>query len=103
GTEIKLNRSKFQTQIYINDIPELRQIKETTEGIEFGGNLTLAALEQVLDEFGTKYGVKKTQSLAALRNNLRYFAGNQIRNVATIAGSIAPAPGLPSPRLMDSE
>ncbi|KAJ2900376.1 hypothetical protein IWW38_000543 [Coemansia aciculifera] len=91
GTEIKLNWSKFQTQIYINDIPELRQIKETTEGIEFGGNLTLAALEQVLDEFGTKYGVKKTQSLAALRNNLRYFAGNQIRNVATITGSIAVA------------
>ncbi|KAJ2898498.1 hypothetical protein IWW38_001376, partial [Coemansia aciculifera] len=91
GVEIKLKRSKFQTQIYANDIPELRQIKETAEGIEFGGNLTLAAFERALDEFGVKYGALQTQSLAALRENLRYFAGNQIRNVATIAGNIVTA------------
>ncbi|KAJ2863669.1 hypothetical protein GGH94_003443 [Coemansia aciculifera] len=91
GVEIKLKRSKFATQIYVNDIPELRRISDTPEGITFGANITLARFEQALDHYGTKYGAQRTQSLAALRENLRYFAGNQIRNVATIAGNIVTA------------
>ncbi|KAJ2827123.1 hypothetical protein GGI24_002728, partial [Coemansia furcata] len=91
GVEIKLKRSKFATQIYVNDIPELRQISESPEGVTFGANITLARFEQALDAFGAKHGVQRTQSLAALRENLRYFAGNQIRNVATIAGNIVTA------------
>ncbi|KAJ2794020.1 hypothetical protein H4S07_006877, partial [Coemansia furcata] len=88
---IKLKRAKFATQIYVNDIPELRQISESAEGVTFGANITLARFEQALDAFGAKHGAQRTQSLAALRENLRYFAGNQIRNVATIAGNIVTA------------
>ncbi|KAJ2691326.1 hypothetical protein IWW39_000011 [Coemansia spiralis] len=91
GVEIKLKRSKFATQIYVNDIPELRLISETPEGVAFGANITLAKFEQALDAFTAKHGERRTQSLAALRENLRYFAGNQIRNVATIAGNIVTA------------
>ncbi|KAJ2098690.1 hypothetical protein GGI09_003181 [Coemansia sp. S100] len=91
GVEIKLKRSKFGTQIYVNDIPELRQISDTPSGITFGANITLARFEQALDHYGAEYGAQRTQSLAALRENLRYFAGNQIRNVATIAGNIVTA------------
>ncbi|KAJ2450021.1 hypothetical protein GGI03_007018, partial [Coemansia sp. RSA 2337] len=91
GVEIKLKRSKFGTQIYVNDIPELRQISDTPSGITFGANITLARFEQALDQYGAEYGAQRTQSLAALRENLRYFAGNQIRNVATIAGNIVTA------------
>ncbi|KAJ2746556.1 hypothetical protein GGI20_001267 [Coemansia sp. BCRC 34301] len=91
GTEIKFKRSKFPTHIYVNDIPELRQISETPSGITFGANLTVAGFERALDAFVAKHGAQKTQSLAALRENLRYFAGNQIRNVATIAGNIVTA------------
>ncbi|KAJ2070072.1 hypothetical protein GGH13_004290 [Coemansia sp. S155-1] len=91
GIDIKLKRSRFATQIYVNDIPELRQISETPEGITFGANITMARFERILDNFGAKYGAQRTQSLAALCENLRYIAGSQIRNVATIAGNIVTA------------
>ncbi|KAJ1825003.1 hypothetical protein LPJ60_000296 [Coemansia sp. RSA 2675] len=91
GMQIKLKRSKFPTQIYVNDIPELRQISETSDGVTFGANITLARFERVLDVFAAKHGAQRTQSLAALRENLRYIANSQIRNVATIAGNIVTA------------
>ncbi|KAJ2062095.1 hypothetical protein GGI17_002662 [Coemansia sp. S146] len=89
--DIKLKRSKFSTQIYVNDIPELRQISETPEGITFGANIKMARFERILDDFSAKYGAQRTQNLAALRKNLRYIAGSQIRNVATIAGNTVTA------------
>ncbi|KAJ1663896.1 hypothetical protein IW140_004251 [Coemansia sp. RSA 1813] len=91
GVEIKLKRSKFATQVYVNDIPELRQIAEHPDRVSFGANITLAHFEHTLHQLISKHGRQRTQSLAAMRDNLRYFAGNQIRNVATIAGNIATA------------
>ncbi|KAJ1942160.1 hypothetical protein FBU59_003282, partial [Linderina macrospora] len=91
GVEIKLKRSKFPVQVYVNDIPELRQITCTDQGVKFGANITLKRFEAELDALSAEHGVEKAQSFAALRENLRYFAGNQIRNVATIAGNIATA------------
>ncbi|KAJ2475120.1 hypothetical protein EV174_005391, partial [Coemansia sp. RSA 2320] len=91
GVEIKTRRAKFAVQINVNDIPELRRISETAQGATFGGNISLARFERELDRLGEKHGVQRTQSLAALRENLRYFAGSQIRNVATIAGNVVTA------------
>ncbi|KAJ2490425.1 hypothetical protein IWW37_003166 [Coemansia sp. RSA 2050] len=91
GMQVKLKRSKFPMQIYVNDIPELRQISETSSGVTFGANITLAKFERALDSFVAKYGAQQTQSLAALRENLRHIANSQIRNVATIAGNIVTA------------
>ncbi|KAJ2726263.1 hypothetical protein GGI07_000740 [Coemansia sp. Benny D115] len=91
GVEIKLKRSKFPVQIYVNDVPELRVITEKPDSVSFGANITLAKFEHVLESLVAKHGPQRTQNMAALRENLRYFAGNQIRNVATIAGNIVTA------------
>ncbi|KAJ2558682.1 hypothetical protein EV175_000675 [Coemansia sp. RSA 1933] len=91
GVEIKLKRAKYATQVFVNDVPELRQIAEDAQGVTFGANITLAHFEHTLHRLISAHGAERTQSLAALRDNLRYFAGNQIRNVATIAGNIATA------------
>ncbi|KAJ2715274.1 hypothetical protein H4R19_001292 [Coemansia spiralis] len=91
GVEIKLKRAKFPVQVYVNDIPELRTVCEHADGVSFGGNLSLARFDATLARLIAEHGAQRTQTLAALRDNLRYFAGNQIRNVATIAGNIATA------------
>ncbi|KAI8322904.1 xanthine dehydrogenase [Martensiomyces pterosporus] len=91
GVEIKLKRSKFPVQVYVNDIPELRQITIEEDQVTFGANITLARFEHTLEKLMAENAKERTQSFAALRENLRYFAGNQIRNVATIAGNIATA------------
>ncbi|ORX66053.1 xanthine dehydrogenase [Linderina pennispora] len=91
GVEIKLKRAKFPVQVYVNDIAELRQVTCMDTGVQFGANLTLARFEVLLDALVAEHGSIKSQNFAALRENLRYFAGNQIRNVATIAGNIATA------------
>ncbi|KAI9502076.1 putative xanthine dehydrogenase HxA [Coemansia spiralis] len=91
GVEIKLKRTKFPVQVAVNDIAELRQITHAEEHVRFGANITLARFEHVLGELIRDHPEERTQGFRALRENLRYFAGNQIRNVATIAGNIATA------------
>ncbi|KAJ2519893.1 hypothetical protein H4217_002396 [Coemansia sp. RSA 1939] len=93
GVEIKLKCSKFETQVYVSDIPELQRITEhaDSDSVSFGANMTLARFEHELERLIAKHGAQRTQNFAALRENLRYFAGNQIRNVATIAGNVVTA------------
>ncbi|KAJ2007210.1 hypothetical protein H4R26_000926, partial [Coemansia thaxteri] len=91
GMEIRLKQTKFATQVYMSDIPELRRISETADGVTFGGSMSLARFERELARLGEKYGMQRTQSLAALRENLKHLGSSQIRNVATIAGNIATA------------
>ncbi|KAJ1965923.1 hypothetical protein GGI12_000444 [Dipsacomyces acuminosporus] len=91
GVEIKFKRSKFPVQVYINDIPELRQTTVSKDNVTFGANITLAHFQSTLESLVASQGKERTQNFAALHENLKYFAGNQIRNVATIAGNIATA------------
>ncbi|KAJ1987223.1 hypothetical protein GGI04_006140, partial [Coemansia thaxteri] len=42
GMEIRLKQTKFATQVYMSDIPELRRISETADGVTFGGSMSLA-------------------------------------------------------------
>ncbi|KAJ1813892.1 hypothetical protein LPJ75_002996, partial [Coemansia sp. RSA 2598] len=91
GVEMRLKKAKFPVQVYIGDIPDLQLITESPDHVTFGANITLERFARTLDGLVSAHGVERTQSFAALRDNLRFFAGNQIRNVATIAGNIATA------------
>lgn len=85
-------------------VPELCSISLTHDGkgIAVGGAVTLARLEHFIthDEAGFKSteGGKevgrdgwKARGLEALHAQLRWFASNQIRNVASLAGNLATA------------
>ncbi|KAJ2855782.1 hypothetical protein J3B02_001980, partial [Coemansia erecta] len=91
GVEMRLKKAKFPVQVFVNDIPELQAISKCSEQVTFGANISLERFARVLDGLIKAHGPERTQSFAALRDNLRFFAGNQIRNVATIAGNIATA------------
>lgn len=95
--EVRFKNSDFAVSVYVSDIPELRHTKlpldaelETAKELVVSANTPLTELEAICKEVYAKLG-KRAMVLEALRKQLRYFAGRQIRNVASLAGNIATA------------
>ncbi|KAI4613100.1 hypothetical protein J4E83_007511 [Alternaria metachromatica] len=95
--EVRFKNSDFAVSVYISDIPELKQTRipkhaelETAKELVVAANTPLTELEEICKKVYTMLG-KRAMVLEALRKQLRYFAGRQIRNVASLAGNIATA------------
>ncbi|KAF2187174.1 hypothetical protein K469DRAFT_705737 [Zopfia rhizophila CBS 207.26] len=95
--EIRFKNSDFAVSVYVSDIPVLKETKlpsdaelKSTKQIVLAANTPLTELEAICKEVYAKLG-KRAMVLEALRKQLRYFAGRQIRNVASLAGNIATA------------
>ncbi|KAG6841815.1 hypothetical protein C0991_006699 [Blastosporella zonata] len=94
--EVKMKAQSYPISVYISDIPELFSITLPTPSnpsLTFGANLPLAELESACQTLidtlnATTYS---TGPLEVIRTQLRYFAGWQIRNVASVGGNIATA------------
>jgi xanthine dehydrogenase/oxidase len=89
--EIKFKALQYETSVYVGDIPELRQYVLKDDHLELGANVSLTDLEYICDEALQKYGPQRGQPFAVIKKQLRYFAGRQIRNVASPAGNLATA------------
>ncbi|KAG9203659.1 hypothetical protein G6514_002677 [Epicoccum nigrum] len=95
--EIRYKNSDFAVSVYISDIEELKYTKlppdaelESAKELVIAANTPLSELEAIFKSMYAKLG-KRAMVLEALRKQLRYFAGRQIRNVASLAGNIATA------------
>jgi xanthine dehydrogenase/oxidase len=95
--EVRFKNSDFAVSVYISDITELKQTEvpidaelENAEELVVAANTPLTQLEEICKTVYEKLG-KRAMVLEALRKQLRYFAGRQIRNVASLAGNIATA------------
>ncbi|KAJ7448476.1 xanthine dehydrogenase [Mycena galericulata] len=101
--EVKLKAAKYPVSVFISDIAELHGIWPPTASrrtFEFGANLSLADLEVACKRLCSELDPALSGPIEAVRTQLRYFAGLQIRNVAPISdlnpqGSSRPAPGKP--------
>jgi len=89
--EIKFKAMHYDPSVYVGDIPELRQYAFKDDHLELGANVSLTDLESICNEAVERYGPFKGQPFKAIKKQLRYFAGRQIRNVASPAGNIATA------------
>ncbi|KAI1969530.1 hypothetical protein LOZ51_003131 [Ophidiomyces ophidiicola] len=89
--EIKFKAMQYVDSVYVGDIPELKQYTFNSENLELGGNVSLTDLEEICDEAVERFGPIKGQPFIAIKKQIRYFAGRQIRNVASPAGNIATA------------
>ncbi|EEH40664.2 aldehyde oxidoreductase [Paracoccidioides lutzii Pb01] len=89
--ETKFKAMKYVDSIYVGDIPELKQYAMTDDYLELGANVSLTDLETICDEAVKRYGPIKGQAFVAIKKQIRYFAGRQIRNVASPAGNIVTA------------
>lgn len=78
---------KFKGEFYsvlINPVrvPELNQMELKEDGLLVGAAVTLTKLTVKLKELLSLLPAHKTKVFAALLEMLRWFAGQQIRNVA---------------------
>ncbi|GAA5990705.1 hypothetical protein JCM10908_003197 [Rhodotorula pacifica] len=101
--EVGIKGSHYPACIYISDVPELAQVSlpDTSSSstssdsklpvLGFGANLTLSDLERVVRDLIATLPKEQTGVLRAIRDQLRYFAGRQIRNAASTGGNIATA------------
>ncbi|KAL1637206.1 hypothetical protein SLS56_000865 [Neofusicoccum ribis] len=96
--EVRFKNSDFAVSVYVSDIEELQETKlpqseaewDSMSQIYLGANTPLTELEHICKAVHSKLG-QRALALEALRKQLRYFAGRQIRNVASLAGNVATA------------
>lgn len=99
GVEAKFKGLKVDTFLCASHIPELLSIAETESGLRIGASVTWTHLISYIDEVLAKSKLTsegepdayKYGSLEAIKAQLRWFAGKQIRNVATVSGNIVTA------------
>jgi xanthine dehydrogenase/oxidase len=89
--EIKFKALQYALSVYTGEIEELKFAEMKEDSLEVGANITLSELQAFLRKAESHYGSHKAQTCTALLHQLRYFAGPQVRNVATPAGNIATA------------
>ncbi|KAJ3287637.1 hypothetical protein HK104_008503 [Borealophlyctis nickersoniae] len=91
GIEVKFKNFNYPVFVNAIDIPELNGAVEKDTGVEFGASMSLTKFRAHLESLCKKYKPSQVRPFTALLDNLRYFAGTQIRNVACIAGNIVTA------------
>ena len=89
--EIKFKNLQYALSVYTGEIEELKTVEMKEDSLEIGANITLSQMQEFLEKAEKHYGSERGQTCTALLHQLRYFAGPQVRNVATPAGNIATA------------
>lgn len=88
GIEIKFKHFLYPIIIMPNLIPELNKIIDTDSSLIIGAAVTFREIENVLIKVIDVLPQYKTRALITINKMLHYFAGRQIRNVASIGGNI---------------
>ncbi|XP_060736363.1 xanthine dehydrogenase/oxidase [Tachysurus vachellii] len=91
GIEMKFKNFLYPLILAPTYIQELHSIHYTDTGIEFGASVTLTVLKEILCEMVNKLPSYKTEVFQAVLEQLHWFAGQQIRNVAAVGGNIMTA------------
>ncbi|XP_033824847.1 xanthine dehydrogenase/oxidase-like [Periophthalmus magnuspinnatus] len=91
GIEVKFKNMVYPVLISPTQVPELNSVQHTETGIEFGAAVTLDRVEAVLQDAVISLPACQTEVFRAVLEQLRWFAGKQIRNVAALGGNIMTA------------
>ncbi|XP_038983377.1 xanthine dehydrogenase-like isoform X2 [Phoenix dactylifera] len=91
GIETKFKNVQYQVLISVTHVPELNVLSVKENGLEIGASVRLAQLQQILKNVIAERDTHETSSCRAILEQLKWFAGKQIRNVASIAGNICTA------------
>ncbi|GAB2277012.1 xylitol dehydrogenase [Dionaea muscipula] len=91
GIEMRLKKMQYQVLISTAQVPELNAINVKDDGLEIGAALRLSELLTILKKVTEERAAHETSSCKALIEQIRWFAGTQIKNVASVGGNICTA------------
>ncbi|KAK2531938.1 Xdh [Columba guinea] len=91
GIEMRLKNMLYPVIIAPAWISEMNAVQHTEMGVTFGAACTLSLVEEVLRKAVAELPPYKTEVFQAVLEQLRWFAGPQIRNVAALGGNIMTA------------
>ncbi|XP_041821919.1 xanthine dehydrogenase/oxidase isoform X2 [Chelmon rostratus] len=91
GIEVKFKNMVYPVILAPAFIPELNTVTHTEGGIVFGAACTLSHMGAVLKQAVATLPPHQTEVFLAVLEQLRWFAGLQIRNVAAVGGNIMTA------------
>jgi xanthine dehydrogenase/oxidase len=88
GIEMKFKAMMYPHLIGTTHVPELNQIEVLEEGLRVGASVPLTTLLKTLRDQIASQPAHKTSTFHAVVEQLRWFAGVQIRNTASLGGNI---------------
>ncbi|XP_041638284.1 xanthine dehydrogenase/oxidase-like [Cheilinus undulatus] len=91
GIEVKFKNMVYPVILAPAFIPDLNQVTHTDHGIVFGAACTLSLIGSVMKQAVQTLPPHQTEVFHAILEQLRWFAGLQIRNVAAVGGNIMTA------------
>lgn len=91
GIEMRLKRMQYKVLISITHVPELNVLSVKDDGLEIGAAVKLSELLNFLRRVVKERDVDETYSCKAFIEQLKWFAGTQIKNVASVGGNICTA------------
>ncbi|XP_057849574.2 xanthine dehydrogenase 1 isoform X2 [Cryptomeria japonica] len=91
GIETKFKSMFYQVIIATTHVPELNILRVKDSGLEIGASVTLTELLDTLKHCVAERDEHETSACSAFLEQLRWFAGCQIRNVASVGGNICTA------------
>uniref|UniRef100_A0A5B7CCF3 xanthine dehydrogenase n=1 Tax=Davidia involucrata TaxID=16924 RepID=A0A5B7CCF3_DAVIN len=91
GIEMRLKRIQYQVLISVAHIPELNKLSVKDDGLEIGAAVRLSELLKVFRRVTKERDAFETSSCKAFIEQIKWFAGTQIKNVASVGGNICTA------------
>ncbi|KAK3284518.1 xylitol dehydrogenase [Cymbomonas tetramitiformis] len=88
GIEVKFKHMRYPVLVAPTHVPELNALEVREKDILLGASVTLTQMRDLFRELIDSRPAYQTCGLAAVVEQLRWFAGNQIRNVSSLAGNI---------------
>ncbi|XP_075392187.1 xanthine dehydrogenase/oxidase [Tenrec ecaudatus] len=88
GIEMKFKNKLFPVIVCPAWIPELNLVQHGPEGISFGAACPLSVVEKTLVGAVAELPAYKTEVFQGILEQLRWFAGKQVKSVASIGGNI---------------
>lgn len=88
GVEVKFKHLRYPVLICSNRVPELNEVRVSAEGVRVGASVALSRMQASLEQLVEGEAEHKTRLFRAIVKMLHFFAGKQIRNVASVGGNI---------------